>query len=125
MTPSDVRPRLRLGPRLVDSRRFAWLKASAARMSQGCLIANWAPAAGASVSRLGVITGRRLGSAAERSRARRLLREAYRLHRPALLSPVDLVLIARSSIRGLRLCDVERDLLRVLQKARLAARVES
>lgn len=88
-------------------------------MAQGCLIANWAPARSAATSRCGFVTGRRLGTAVERSRARRLLREAYRLHRHQLVPAIDLVLVARPSIRGLRLADVERDLLRALRKARL------
>jgi ribonuclease P protein component len=54
-----------------------------------------------------------------RSRARRLLREAFRLHQHDLASPVDLVLVARPSIAGRPLADVERDFLAALRRARL------
>ena len=54
-----------------------------------------------------------------RSRARRLLRECFRLHQRELARPVDLVLVARPSIAGKKLADVEMDLMRVLRQARL------
>jgi ribonuclease P protein component len=80
---------------------------------------NWLPRPPGSFSRLGVVTSRRLGPAVLRNRARRLLREAYRLHQDELIQPVDLVLIARPSILGRRLTDVERDLLGVLRRESL------
>ncbi|MBU6399132.1 MAG: ribonuclease P protein component, partial [Verrucomicrobia bacterium] len=52
-------------------------------------------------------------------RARRLLREAFRLHRRDLDRPIELVLVARSPIVGKRLADVERDFLRALRRANL------
>ena len=51
--------------------------------------------------------------------ARRLLRESFRLHQHDLAGPVDLVLIARHSIAGKPLLDVERDLLAMLRRAGL------
>jgi len=112
----------RLGPRLADSRRFAWLRTQGRRAVQGCLIGNWAPAHDSGVSRVGVVTSRKVGSAVERSRARRLLREAYRRHRSVLVPAVDLVLVARPSIRGQTLAIVERDFVRFLQKAGFSLR---
>ena len=84
----------------------------------GCLIANW-QAVSAVASRLGVVTSGRIGGAVVRSRARRLLRESFRLHQHELARAVDLVLVARPSIAGRKLADVERDLLRVLRQARI------
>ncbi len=54
-----------------------------------------------------------------RSRARRLLRESFRLHQNELSYPLDLVLVARPSIVGKRFTDVERDFLTTLRKAGL------
>jgi ribonuclease P protein component len=55
-----------------------------------------------------------------RSRARRLLREAFRLHQHDLKNAVDLVLVARNSILGKGLADVENDFLTILRKAGLS-----
>ena len=48
-------------------------------------------------ARLGVITARRTGSAVERTRARRRLREIFRLHRGLLPSGLWMVVVLRSA----------------------------
>jgi ribonuclease P protein component len=68
---------------------------------------------------LGVITSRRIGGAVVRNRARRLLRESFRLHQHDLAAPVDLVLVARPSIAGKGFAAVERDFMTTLRKGRL------
>jgi ribonuclease P protein component len=45
------------------------------------------------------------------------MRESFRLHQRELAAPVDLVLVARPSIAGRKLAEVERDFLRVLRQA--------
>lgn len=69
--------------------------------------------------RLGVITAKKLGNAVVRARARRLLREAFRLHQHDLSQPVDLVLVAQRTIVGKGFAAVEADFLAMLRKARL------
>ncbi len=86
---------------------------------RGCLIANWAGLPGGAHSKLGVVTGRKVGKAVERSRARRLLRETFRLHQHDLRVPVALVLVARPSIRGQTRMAGERDFLAALRGAGL------
>ena len=88
-------------------------------MVSGSLIANWRTVPEGSASRVGVIAGRKLGPAVVRNRARRLLREAFRLHQQELDSPIDLVLVARAAIRRRRFRDVEREFLGVLRRADL------
>jgi ribonuclease P protein component len=73
----------------------------------------------ASASRLGVITGARIGNAVARNRARRLLRESFRLHQHELARPIDLVLVARPSVAGKGFAEVEGDFLTTLRRARL------
>jgi len=66
-----------------------------------------------------VITAARIGGAVVRSRARRLLRETFRLHQHELAQPLDLVLVARPSIGGKGFARVEEDFLTTLRKAGL------
>jgi ribonuclease P protein component len=105
--------------RLKQRRDFIEIKQRGQRLVAGCLIANWTTSPEGSGSRLGVITSRKLGSAVTRSRARRLLRETFRLHQYDLRQPVRMVLVARSSIRGKHKADVERDFLLALRRANL------
>jgi len=98
---------------------FARAKAQGRRLVCGCLIANVLPRASGQTSRLGVVTSKKIGGAVARSRARRLMRECFRLHQRDLVRPVDLVLVARPSIAGKKLSDVENDLMQVLRQARL------
>ena len=105
--------------RIKQGRDFGRAKVEGRRLVQGCLILNWISLAPSSPSRLGVITSRKIGHAAIRSRARRLMREAFRLHQGDLAKPVDLILVARASSVGKHYSGVERDYLDALKKARL------
>ena len=58
--------------------------------------------------RLGLAASRKVGTAVERSRAKRMLREAFRRSKPEA-SHWDLLLIAKKALVGRRLDDVERD----------------
>lgn len=113
--------RLRLGraSRLAQSREFARIRQRGERLANGCLIANWSPLPEGAVARLGVVTSRKIGDAVVRSRARRLLRETFRLHQHDLARPVDLVLVARNSIAGKNFAAVEKDFLTALRRASL------
>ena len=57
----------------------------------------------------------------DRSRARRLMREAFRLNQQKLKRPLTLVLVARRSIVGTGLAELERDFLNLMRAARLLA----
>jgi ribonuclease P protein component len=107
--------------RLRASRDFLRLKRDGRRQAQGVLVLNWAPAAAGRKTRLGVVTSRQVGSAVERNRARRLLREAFRRNRSLMEGAADVVLVARQSIRGRAYETVERDLMEALRRARLLA----
>lgn len=105
--------------RIKKGRDFTRLRAQGNRLTLGCLVANWQPLNPGTASRLGVITSRRIGGAVVRNRARRLMRECFRLHKEQLSKPVDLILVARPSIVGKSFADVERDFLTSLRKAGL------
>ena len=105
--------------RIKQGRDFARIKSQGNRVYSGCLIVNWLTLPAGSPTRLGVITGRKIGSAVVRSRARRLLREAFRIHQLEIAQPVELVLVGQQSIARKKFADVERDLLAALRKAGL------
>src|SRR5262245_15692285 len=109
--------RLRFGrtARIKQGRDFALVRREGERLTTGCLIANWRRLPDGSPSRLGVVTPGRIGNAVVRNRARRLLRESFRLHQHGLAQPVDLVLVARQSIGAKAFAEVERDFLSALR----------
>lgn len=119
--PAKTPKRLRLNraSRLGQSRDFARVRQQGERLAQGCLIANWNRLPHGAKPKVGIVTSKKIGGAIERSRARRLLRESFRLHQNELAQPVELVLVARNSIAGKKFTDVEKDFLAVLNRAGL------
>jgi ribonuclease P protein component len=72
--------------------------------------------------RLGVVVSRRtFRRAVDRNRAKRLLREAFRLNRSRLRGRVDLVLVGRQAILNETFATIENDLMKLAAKARITA----
>jgi ribonuclease P protein component len=119
--PAATPKRLRLGraSRLRQSRDFARLRQQGERLALGCLIANWNKLPEGGASRLGVVTSRKVGCAVVRNRARRLLRESFRLHQHEFGQPMELILVARPSIANRTFSEVEKDFLATLRRAGL------
>ena len=105
--------------RLKSGRDFAELRLRGRRLVFGCLILNWMVPSRNARPRLGVIVGRKVGPAVDRTRARRLMREAFRLRQHDLVQPAELVLVARPSIVGKSLAKVAHDYEVLLQRAGL------
>lgn len=118
-TPSPERRGLGRRLRIKHGRDFARVRQAGQRAVQGCLIANWWRRTDETSSRLGVVVSKKVGGAVVRSRAKRWLRETFRVHQHELNAPVDLVLVARGSILQQGLAGVERDFLKTLRKAGL------
>jgi ribonuclease P protein component len=70
-------------------------------------------------TRVGFVSTRNVGSAVARNRARRLLREAWRVLAPQIKGTYDVVAVARSEIRGAKMQDVVSDMERALMAARV------
>ncbi len=81
---------------------------------------------GLGITRVAVIAGRRaIGKAVRRNRAKRLLREAARLHLHEIQPGWDLVLIARPGLIGRKRQDAEAALLEALARLGLLVRGEA
>lgn len=111
--------RLTRAMRLQKTREFARIRNEGRRSVRGCLVVNWMLLMPGSICRVGLITTKKLGKAIIRTRARRLLRETFRLHQHDFRQPVAMVLVARASIIGKKLADVERDFVTLLRQANL------
>ena len=114
-------PRLRLtrAMRIRQRRDFARLRQTGQRIAVGSLVLNWKELPNNSLSRMAVITTKKLGPAIIRTRARRLLRECFRLHQHDLRAPLEMVLVARRGMLGKKLAAVEADYLLALRSANL------
>jgi ribonuclease P protein component len=113
------RLRLARGSRVTQNRDFLRIRQQGQRLALGCLVANWNMLPEGSSPKLGVVTSRKIGGAVVRTRARRLLRESFRLHQHDFARPIELILVARNSIVGKQFADVEKDFLTTLRRAGL------
>ena len=119
--PAATPQRLKFIPamHIKQGRDFSRVRKEGQRLVLGCLIANWLALPEGSSTRLGVVTSGKIGNAVIRNRARRLMREAFRLNQNKLDRPLDLVLVARPSIMNKTFSGVEKDYLATLQRAGL------
>ena len=67
-------------------------------------------------SRLGLTVGTKVGKAVRRNQVRRRIREAYRIHEDRMLPGYDIVVVARVRAAYASYAEIERDLLRLLDK---------
>ncbi len=70
-------------------------------------------------ARIGVVAGKRIGSAVKRNRAKRLLREGVRALYPSIAPSWDIILLARSPILDVKSTQVTAQLEQVLRKLKL------
>lgn len=58
-------------------------------------------------NRIGITTGKKIGNAVIRNRARRIIRAAYRINETAFPIGYDMIFVARSDISDKKTCDIE------------------
>jgi ribonuclease P protein component len=71
--------------------------------------------------RLGVSFGKRAGGAVVRNRAKRIIREYFRVHRECLLAGLSLLVVARGDLSALNARQIRGSLEALLQRAKLFA----
>lgn len=71
---------------------------------------------GGQCNRIGLTCGKSVGKAFRRNRAKRLMRESYRILSPEIKRGYDIVIIARTAIVGKKCSDVLRDLRFAMRK---------
>ncbi len=110
------------GPFRLDSSKYARIFALK-RSVYGRTLVMWVTRGTDAGRRAGVVVSKRtFRRAVDRNRAKRLLREAFRLSRHRLAPDVDVILIARSGIAGKQCQDVMRDLDAAFTRAKVTDR---
>ena len=69
--------------------------------------------------KIGIIVTRKIGNAVKRNRAKRLIKESYRLNRYRLPETVHLIVSARPETNNLKYKDIETTLLALCRQAKL------
>ncbi len=85
----------------------------------GRFVVVYAKRNGLPVNRLGITTGVKLGRAVDRNRARRRIRETYRLHESALRAGYDVVIVARTAAVDGDFTELGKSFLHQCKKLRL------
>ncbi len=91
----------------------------------GRLMRLWVRRAPDSSLRLGVVASKRVGNAPRRARAKRLLREAFRINRHRFVAECDIVMTARYAILDVKRQVVEKEMLRLAARMGALMKVES
>jgi ribonuclease P protein component len=110
------RHRLSGSQRLKSDREIREAYAQGRRWVGRCMVL-WLRSAADGSLRLAVVSSRKVGNAVERNKARRRLREAFRLNRWRLSGDCDIVIVARRGILKASADEVERELLYLALKA--------
>jgi ribonuclease P protein component len=113
--PSRIRFRFARVQRLNRAYEFNLVKTSGKSWTGRYLVL--ATLANPGVLRIGIITTRRIGSAVVRNRVRRKIREIFRLNQHCLQSGYWLVTIARHSSARATFPELEKDWLRLAERA--------
>ena len=70
-------------------------------------------------TRCGFVTGKKIGGAVERNRAKRRMREAVRIYLPQIAPGYDLVWIARARVNDAAFDEIRQAVEQLLERARV------
>lgn len=107
--------RLSSNQRLKASRLFQEAFDGRIRASGRCMVF-WLRCGPDASLRLGVVAGRKLGGAVMRNRAKRRLREVFRLNRNRFRSNIDVVLVAKHYVLTAPWAELQKELLALARK---------
>ena len=71
-------------------------------------------------SRTAFLASKKVGNSIQRNRAKRLMKESYRLNAHRFYEGYDFIFIARNTINGRKLKDVEKSLLSAARRGKVA-----
>lgn len=119
-SPAGDRPDQRLGRRQRLTRPALFAETyDQGRRWVGRYMVLWLRQGEGAALRLGVVSGRKVGNAVLRVRARRRLREIYRRQRARLSGAVDVILVARAGLPAARWDDAVRDFEQLAERSGL------
>ncbi len=71
------------------------------------------------VKRLGIVASKKVGNSVMRNKARRRIKEIYRINENNIKNGYDIVIIARAAIHQVTFADLEKSVLKLLRKFEL------
>lgn len=74
---------------------------------------------GLDINRFGVVASKKVGNSVLRNRARRRIKEIYRIHETDLKQGYDIVIIARVAIHQSTFDELEKSILKLLKKFKI------
>ncbi len=73
-------------------------------------------------NRTAFLASKKVGNSVQRNRAKRLMKESYRLNADRFLDGYDLIFIARNTINGKKQKDVQKSLLNAAKRGKVTGR---
>jgi len=73
-------------------------------------------------SRTAFLASKKVGNSVQRNRAKRLMRENYRLNEDKFSAGYDIIFIARNTINGRKLRDVEKSMMNAAARGKVTGR---
>ena len=73
-------------------------------------------------SRTAFLASKKVGNSVQRNRAKRLMRESYRLNEDKFSAGYDIIFIARNTINGRKLRDVEKSMMNAAARGKVTGR---
>ena len=73
-------------------------------------------------SRTAFLASKKVGNSVQRNRAKRLMRESYRLNEDKFSAGYDVIFIARNTINGRKLRDVEKSMMNAAARGKVTGR---
>lgn len=114
----DIRYTLRFAEKLHNQKDFQQILKSGRKLVHPALLIYARPAVtGKPMSRMGLITGRKVGIAADRNRVKRRLREIFRLNKNSIRPNSDIIFVPRSPAVAMNYKQLESVVFSLLRKA--------